>query len=279
MTMLLHISDPHFGTEQPPVVEALLRLAAQEHPELVMLSGDITQRARRSQFRAARGFVDRLGDIPTLVIPGNHDIPLFNLAARLLAPYANFERAFGAELEPVHESARLLLIALNTTRPRRHKNGELSREQIERVARRLRAAQHGQLRAVVVHQPIAVTRPEDEHNLLRGHAAAIEAWSAAGADLVLGGHIHLPYVLALHERLPGLARRLWAVQAGTAVSRRVREGAPNSVNLIRWGDALPSGRCVIERWDYSAAAGGFGPAGTSTLDTGWRANDQPPPIS
>lgn len=269
--MLLHISDPHFGTEQPPVVEALLRLAARVQPELVMLSGDITQRARRSQFRAARAFVDRLGAVPTLVIPGNHDIPLFNVAARLLAPYANFERAFGEELEPVHESPRLLLIALNTTRPRRHKNGELSREQIERAARRLREAQDGQLRAVVVHQPIAVTRAEDEQNLLRGHAAAIEAWSDAGADLVLGGHIHLPYVLALHERLPGLARRLWAVQAGTAVSRRVRDGAPNSVNLIRWAGALPTGRCVIERWDYSAAAGGFSAAGTTALDTGWRA--------
>lgn len=269
MTLLLHISDPHFGTEQPPVVDALLRLAHAETPELVVLSGDITQRARRSQFRAAREFVDRLGAPRTLAIPGNHDIPLFNLAARVFAPYANFAREFGTEMEPVYQSPRLFVIALNTTRPHRHKHGELSAQQIEQVADRLRAARDGQLRIVVVHQPIAVIREKDERNLLRGRAGANERWSQAGADLVLGGHIHLPYVLALHEQSPGLARRMWAVQAGTAVSRRVRVGAPNSVNLIRWGGALPSGRCVIERWDYGAQAAAFDKVCATPVDTGW----------
>jgi 3',5'-cyclic AMP phosphodiesterase CpdA len=267
--MLLHISDPHFGTEQPPVVDALLRLVHEQPPEQVILSGDVTQRARRAQFGAARAFVDRLGAARTLVIPGNHDIPLFNLPARVLAPYAGFVEAFGSELEPVAESARWLVIALNTTRPRRHKNGEVSIEQVERVASRLEAARTDQLRIVVVHQPVAVSREEDEVNLLRGHATAIARWSSAGADLVLGGHIHLPYVLALHERMPGLARRLWAVQAGTAVSRRVRAGAPNSVNLIRWGDPQPPGRCVVERWDYSAQVGGFAKVSATPLATGW----------
>src|SRR5688572_18976297 len=121
--MLLHISDPHFGTEQTPVVDALLRLVHEQPPEQVILSGDITQRARRAQFAAARAFVDRLGAARTLVVPGNHDIPLFNLPARVLAPYAGFVDAFGAELEPVAESARWLVIALNTTRAQRHKHG------------------------------------------------------------------------------------------------------------------------------------------------------------
>jgi 3',5'-cyclic AMP phosphodiesterase CpdA len=267
--MLLHISDTHFGTEQRPVVDALLRLVHEQPPEQVILSGDVTQRARHAQFDAARAFVERLGAARTVVIPGNHDIPLFNLAARVLAPYAGFVGAFGAELEPVVESPRWLVIALNTTRPQRHKQGEVSARQVERVAERLQAAREEQLRIVVVHQPIAVIRDEDEVNLLRGHADAIARWSSAGADLVLGGHIHLPYVLALHERMPGLARRVWAVQAGTAVSHRVRRGAPNSVNLIRWGDPLPPGRCVVERWDYSAQVGGFAKVSATPVATGW----------
>ena len=125
MTVLLQISDTHFGTEQAPVVEALVRLAHEQAPDLVVLSGDITQRARRKQFRAARAFVDRLGVAMTLAIPGNHDIPLFNVAARLFDSYANYSREFGTDLEPVFESDQLLVIALNTTRFYRHTDGEI----------------------------------------------------------------------------------------------------------------------------------------------------------
>jgi len=103
-------------------------------------------------------------------------------------------------------------------------------------------------RVVVVHQPIAVTRAEDEPNRLRGHAAALQRWAEAGADLVMGGHIHLPYVMPAQS----LARPLWVVQAGTAVSSRVRDGSPNSVNLLRWGTDTAPGCCRIEQWDYDA---------------------------
>jgi 3',5'-cyclic AMP phosphodiesterase CpdA len=258
MTTLLHLSDTHFGTELAPVAEALLHCALQQRPDVVVLSGDITQRARRSQFDAARRFVERLGPVPLLAIPGNHDIALFNLAARVFAPYAAYARAFGRELEPVYESPQCLVIALNTTRPWRHKHGELSAAQVRRVAERLRQATPAQLRVVVVHQPIAVIRDADRIDRMRGAPdAAIAQWSEAGADLVLGGHIHLPYVAALHERVPGLARRLWVVQAGTAVSSRVRPEAPNSVNLVRWGEGLPAGTCVVERWDYDLSVGAF----------------------
>ena len=258
MSVLLQISDTHFGTEQSQVVEALLALAARQRPQLVVLSGDITQRARPAQFRAAKAFVDRLG-APVLAIPGNHDIPLFDLWTRLTRPYARYAVAFGADLEPVHASPDLLVLGVNTTRAWRHKNGEVSATQIDRVARRLSAASPQQLRVVVVHQPMAVTEARDRPDLLRGHAAALRAWSAAGADLVLGGHIHLPYTLAQD----GLARRLWVVQAGTAVSSRTRPGVPNSVHVLRWGEAADTlgggtrnaadakANCLIEQWDFA----------------------------
>jgi len=252
MSLLLQVSDTHFGTEQPSVVEALLRLVHVQPPDLVVLSGDITQRARRSQFRAAQTFVARLAVPTTLVLPGNHDIPLFNVVARLLAPYANYQRVFGMALEPEFESADLLVIGVNTTRPSRHKDGEVSASQVARVCRRLRRAHDGQLRVVVTHQPVHVTRPEDEPNVLHGHREAVGAWASAGADLLLGGHIHLPYVRPLRERFRDLPRSVWAVQAGTAVSSRVRDGIPNSVNLIRYTCAERPRRCVVERWDHDA---------------------------
>lgn len=252
MSVLLQISDTHFGTEQPPVVEALLTLARQQRPDLFVLSGDITQRARACQFKKARAFADRLG-LPMLAVPGNHDIPLFDLWTRLRHPYAGYIAVFGDDLEPVHASPELMVVCVNTTRAWRHKHGEVSGQQVDRVARLLTDATDAQLRVVVVHQPIAVTRAEDEQNRLRGHTAALQRWSAAGADLVVGGHIHLPYVLALQ----GLARPMWAVQAGTAVSSRVREGAPNSVNLLRWGAEAFQGACHIEQWDFSATDQAF----------------------
>jgi 3',5'-cyclic AMP phosphodiesterase CpdA len=261
MSVLLQISDSHFGTEQAPVVEALARLAGRQRSDVIVLSGDITQRARPAQFRAARAFTDRLG-APVLAVPGNHDIPLFDLWARLRRPYARHAAAFGDDLEPVYSSPGLKVVCVNTTRAWRHKHGEISGSQVERVARLLAGAGAAQLRVVVVHQPVAVQRPEDEPDLLRGHAAALKSWAVAGADLVMGGHIHLPYVMALR----GLARPMWAVQAGTAVSSRVREGAPNSVNLLRWGGAdSPRGCCLIERWDFSAGSQDFVRAEVSVL--------------
>ena len=270
MSVVLHISDPHFGTEQPRVVEALVALAERERPDLVVLSGDITQRARPQQFRAARAFVDRLG-APLLAIPGNHDIALFNLWERLVRPYASYAEVFGADLQPVHTSPHLLVAGVNTTRAWRHKNGEVSAVQVRRVAQLLAAATPQQLRVVVVHQPAAVPRAANQADLLRGHRAAVRAWAAAGADLVMGGHIHLPFT----QEMQGERRRLWVVQAGTAVSSRIRLGAPNSVNIVRWGEAPDASsahqqaqtqaqpqpqqlqtagtaapECHIERWDF-----------------------------
>lgn len=247
MSVLLHISDTHFGTEKPDVLQALLQLAWQQQPNVVVLSGDITQRARAGQFRAARAFTNRLG-APVLTIPGNHDIPLLDVVARLFKPYAGYSAAFGSELEPVYSSHNLLVVCVNTTRRFRHVHGELSEVQIDRVARLLGSAHTEQLRVVVVHQPIAVTHTQDEVNLLRGHTLAQQRWATAGADIVMGGHIHLPYVMPV----PGVTRPMWAVQAGTAVSQRTRTGVPNSVNVIRWGHNEVPGLCRAEQWDFDA---------------------------
>jgi 3',5'-cyclic AMP phosphodiesterase CpdA len=272
MTLLVQISDPHFGTEQPEVVDALRRFVHAQSPQLAIVSGDITQRARRRQFRLARAFIDSL-DVPgLLVIPGNHDIPLFNVAARLLRPYANHMREFG-ELEPVFASDDVLAIAVNTTRNYRHTDGEISAAQVEQVALRLGQAHAQQLRIVVTHQPVCVIRDQDRPDLVRGHAYAIHRWAEAGADLILGGHIHLPYLCALTSQYDNLARPIWALQAGAAVSCRIRHEAGNSVNLIRY-EANALRRCQVERWDYLPAQHAFECMETHMLDCGGEEHDR-----
>lgn len=264
MSLVVQISDTHFGTERPDVVMALGELIVSMQPDLVILSGDVTQRARRDQFDAARRFIDGYNR-PTLVIPGNHDIPLLNVVARLVNPFGGYRRVFGADLEPEFADDALLVIGVNTVRARRHKNGEVSDAQIDRVARRLRDASDAQLRVVVTHQPVHVIREKDKANLLINHERAISVWAEAGADLVLGGHIHLPYVRPLNTAARSLASELWSVQAGTALSTRIREGISNSFNAIHHDPATDRAVCVVEQWDYNEANGRFDPGGRTSV--------------
>jgi 3',5'-cyclic AMP phosphodiesterase CpdA len=262
MTVLLHLSDPHFGTEVPAVLAALKRLVQAERPALVIASGDITQRATAAQFVAARAFFDALGT-PRLVLPGNHDIPLFDWLARCKAPYARWQRAFGAALEPRAVLPQAWIAGLNTTRWWRHKHGQIERKQAEASAAWLHDAPRGVLRIAVTHHPLALQRAEDEPDHLRGGREAAQIWAAAGVHLVLGGHIHLPYFMPVETRWPELPRRLWLAQAGTACSSRVRPEAGHSVNLIRQQHAGTQWR--LERWDHDPGRAAFVPRPETTV--------------
>jgi 3',5'-cyclic AMP phosphodiesterase CpdA len=252
MTTILQISDTHFGTEQQPVLDALEDHVRKHGADLLILSGDITQRARREQFEAGQAYVQRLegyGIPATLVIPGNHDIPLYNVLARFTSPYGNYKRYFGDNLEPTYEDDQLLVIGLNTTHPKRRKDGAITPEQIRRVVERLNQTSKDKLRMVVAHQPFGAMVLSDLSNLQGGAEDALSAWADAGLDLVMGGHIHLPYVLPLSDQYSNLSREIWIVQAGTAFSSRVRGSAPNSFNRLIVGEG--ESKCVeVERWDF-----------------------------
>ena len=268
----MQVSDAHFGTERPGSVEALLRLHAALAPDVVVLSGDLTQRATATQFAAARAFADALeaAGSTVLALAGNHDVPLFALGTRFLAPYRRYRRRFGSEEGFVHEDESLVLVGLNSTRHTRHKDGEVSAAQVETVAAALdrggSRAGDARVRAVVMHHPVHAIRPQDEANLVHGGEAAVRRWAEAGADLVIGGHVHLPYVSPLAERYPGLATPVWCVQAGTALSSRTRGGVPNSINVVETtvGEA-PERACRVERWDFEAGAVEFVRHGAETL--------------
>jgi 3',5'-cyclic AMP phosphodiesterase CpdA len=274
MTCVLHISDPHFGTEQPLVMQSLLRLAHEHQPEITLLTGDITQRARRTQFAAARAFVQQF-PAPVIAVPGNHDIPLFKLLARTFNPYGNYKQAFGSNLEPEYESNGLLVIGLNTSRPSRHKDGAVSGAQIDRVSRRLRESRPEQLRMIMQHHPVRAREESDMSNLLIGREMAVPTWVDAGLDLLIGGHIHLPYVWPLHGHHGKSGRKGWTAQAGTALSTRVRGDTPNSVNLVMHEYSLGLHECRVERWDYCAQQDTFLPAHTNTLILSCEHRDSP----
>lgn len=255
---LAHISDPHFGTVVPAVRRALLDELRAAPPDLIVLSGDITQRARRAQFQEAREFLAALPPVPRLCVAGNHDLPLFDVFTRVLRPYARFRHYIQRELEPVFDEARVAVIGVDATRRYRHVDGELDARQIERVAQRL-ARHERPFRIVVTHQPLATVRSGEQHNVAHGAPRALERWMTAGADLFLGGHIHLPYCVEV-ESAGGRSAAL--LQAGTCLSHRTRRGVPNSYNRITLRQATGERRMRMERRDFDAARGVFSTVGT-----------------
>ncbi|WP_068803269.1 metallophosphoesterase family protein [Thauera phenolivorans] len=251
---LLQLSDPHFGTERPEVVASLLRCVRAIAPDLVVLSGDITQRATRAQFAAAAAFVAALAPLPVRVVPGNHDIPLFALATRLLWPYRRFAAAFGVTEPAPWTREGVAVLFMDSTSRWRHRHGVLAPA---RARARLAAAAAARVRVVVLHHPTTCRRERDEENIVRPGAELVSALAAGGADLVLGGHIHDPHVELAARRYPGLTRSPVLAVAGTCVSDRTRADAPNSFNLVSLSAGAPTA-IVVERWDHREA-GGFAP--------------------
>lgn len=253
MSVVLQISDTHFGTERPEVVEALLELAGQLKPDLIVLSGDLTQRARATEFAAFHAFLARLPSVPRLVVPGNHDIPLFDVLTRLISPFKAYEACCGPLSAHSHSLPDLFITGVNSVRPWRHKDGGLSVELVDAVAERLRCAGRAAMRIVVVHHPLDVAEEGALRDIVRGAENAVQVWANAGADLVMSGHVHLPLCRPLSARYGASAGQCWVAVAGTAVSTRTRRGHPNSVNVLRI-DRLPGTvRRVLEQRDFDSS--------------------------
>ena len=261
MLTILHISDLHFGPHYLPAVgEALLTAARELEPDLVVASGDFTQRARESQFAAARAFLDRLPRAPLVAVPGNHDVPLFRLHERILRPYALYRTYIARELDSVLRRPDAVLVALNSTSPLRTiTNGRIRRRQLRLCRDAFRSAPPRAARIVVAHHHFAPP-PDYQGGQVMPHARrALDAFTALRVELLLGGHQHRAYIGNSLDLYPGRDRDhgIIIVQCGTSTSRRgrAREREKNSFNLLRVGEDTVR----ITHYMYFDDVGGFAP--------------------
>jgi 3',5'-cyclic AMP phosphodiesterase CpdA len=228
---LAHLSDLHFGRDDPVVVAAMRESLRNLRPDLVVVSGDLTQRARTSQFVAARTFFDQIQS-PKLVIPGNHDIPLYNLFGRLVAPFSNYNRYMpvAAEAAQYFADDEIAVLGLNTVRRLNWKNGRVSEQQLTGMAGWFATLPPSVWKILVTHHPIASTSDARKFSLAQRSVPAIKAAVKSGVHLVLSGHSHRAVNSAIDADL--VARgSLLVVHAGTAVSTRTRTQA-NTYNLL-----------------------------------------------
>ena len=264
MLKLLHISDLHFGPAfLPEVGEALLRSAPELNPDIVVASGDFTQRAKVAQFAATRAFLDRLPQVPCIVVPGNHDVPLYRVLERLVAPYRNYKKYVSDALDTVLKRDDSVIVALNTTAPlSKIVEGRVTRRQIDLCANAFRDAPAGAARIVVAHHHFAPAPDyDDEHDVLRRARQAIDRFTELRVDLILGGHLHRGYVGNSLDLYPSKDRSagIVIVHSGTTTSRRgrAREREKNSFNLVKIDQRV----IHITHYMYFTELGGFAPVG------------------
>ena len=233
--MLVHLSDLHFGAERQECLDAI-RTFCQNHPiEAIVVSGDLTQRARLKQFYRCKRFLQEL-DLPYLVVPGNHDIPLFNIWRRIRQPFHYYKLFFGS-LEQQLETQHFYIIGLNTIRPKFHSKGAISTKQIESVALQLEHAPSDKKIIIVSHQPFYTADLEHHHlNDCPDHAVqAMRKWADSNQALyaVLHGHLHMTAVHDLNQLFKlGHAQPIYDVHVGSSSSYRLYASYPNSLNTI-----------------------------------------------
>jgi 3',5'-cyclic AMP phosphodiesterase CpdA len=222
---VLHLSDVHFGPKHLPEVSAgLLAWAAAQKPDFVVVSGDLTQRAKPSQFRQARAWIDRLPQ-PALCVPGNHDVPLYRFWERLLRPFGAYGRHFDGRLEPDLGDPEVFLAGLNTATNWTLKNGRVTTRQIEALEKRLNGAPAGAARIVVAHHPLVPGPGFGDHMVVAGGEALAAVLTRCRVDLVLSGHLHYGYLASSDQgyRSDAVVRYpTWLLHTGTATSSRGR---------------------------------------------------------
>ena len=233
MRSLLHCSDVHFGPPHlPPVAAGLLELIGRRRPDLVVISGDLTQRAKPEQFRQARRFVDRI-PVPTLVVPGNHDVPMYRVWERVFAPFGAYRAHFSRELEPVYSDPEMLVVGINTAHNWTIKNGRITARRLLEVGELLAAAPAGLFKVVVPHHQLIPPPGFGSRQVLANARRAMAAFSAAGVDLVLSGHLHQAYLGSSEEFYPAGRPPVVVVHSGTTTSSRGR-GGERGRNTCNW---------------------------------------------
>jgi 3',5'-cyclic AMP phosphodiesterase CpdA len=277
MPVVVHLSDLHFGRVDERLLAPLVAAVELAKPDVVVVSGDLTQRAQESEFRAARDFLARLPG-PRVVVPGNHDVPLYNVVDRFVRPLTLFRGFIEADAFPMFVDERLAVIGVNTARSMVVKNGRINKDQIDAIRGAFSALPTEVFRVVVTHHPFDAGDALDPDDRVGRAALAMRAFAECGVDLLLSGHLHVAYSggSALSSRVLAGFGAL-AVSAGTATSTRVR-GDPNQFNVLR----VSKSRVEIETHAWFDHRMAFEPTGLSLFeraDQGWRSAPTPRPRS
>jgi 3',5'-cyclic AMP phosphodiesterase CpdA len=265
---IVHLSDLHFGRVDARLLAPLAAQVKALAPDLVAVSGDLTQRAKPAEFEAARAWLDTL-PAPRLVVPGNHDIPFYRVWERFGAPLRNYRRFIDDNAEPEFVDGEIAAIGLNSARSLTFKGGRVNLEQLGRLRARLQPLPPTLTRIVVTHHPFTLAANADEDDLIGRASLAMAVFRELGVDLLLSGHMHSSLAANTAERYPLEGYAALVVQAGTATSTRGR-GEVNSFNVLRidagqveverigWGEQRLDYH-PVERMRFARQAGGWQP--------------------
>jgi len=256
MRTLVHLSDLHFGRVDAELIEPLLASVAEAKPDLVVVSGDLTQRARKRQFEEARAFLDRLPR-PQIVVPGNHDVPLYRVWERFLSPLGKYRRIVEADLEPSFVDGEIAVVGINTARSLTFKDGRINDEQMAAIKRRFDPLGETVLKVVVTHHPFDLPDQSGNVDLVGRADEAMDVFSRCGVDLLLSGHFHVSEAGSTAARHEIAGYSALVVQAGTATSTRGR-GEENSFNVLR----VRADEITVERMSWREDAKAFAPNAT-----------------
>lgn len=262
MRTIVHLSDLHFGRVDTRLLEPLVKSISEINPDLIAVSGDLTQRARSHQFIEARTFLDRLPK-PQIVVPGNHDIPLHNLYARFVGRLAKYRRYITDDLQPVYADEEMIVIGVNTARSLTFKGGRINELQVADLRKQLCARGDEVVKAVVTHHPFDLPDDHDESDLVGRAQMAMATLADCGADLFLAGHLHISHTGHTAKRYNIAGHSALVVQAGTATSTRGR-GEANSFNAVRL-----DGRSIsVARFEWQSTQESFAVASEEKFERG-----------
>ena len=264
MRTIVHLSDLHFGRIDAALIAPLQRLVTSIAPDVVVVSGDLTQRARSAEFIAADAFLKSL-PTPQIVVPGNHDVSLHNLFNRFVRPLDKYRRHITADMAPTFIDEEIAVFGINTARSLTFKNGRVGTTALATLRDRMAQLPANLTKIIVTHHPVDLPATRQPHELVGRATDAMALFSDCGADVLLAGHLHASHAGSSAARYPNSAFAALVVQAGTATSTRGR-GEANSFNVLR----IESAAIAVERYswelDDAAATGNFGLMSTDRFE-------------
>jgi len=247
MRIIAHISDLHFGTVIPHLAQGLIDSLTALKPHLIVISGDLTQRARVHQFQEAQAFLEGL-PFPKLIVPGNHDVPLYNVFRRFWRPLKHYRRYIEPNLTPFFQDHEIAVLGINTARSFTFKNGRISEAQMQLIRHYFCAIPDTVFKILITHHPFLPPHPQSKQTLVGRAQRVLHTVEDCNLDMLLSGHFHMSYAgdTEAHIRYTLLKRALLVIQAGTATSSRTRN-EQNAYNVIQTDhDHI---KLKLYRWD------------------------------